>query len=685
MCGIAGLLTLGREVSGGAPVGAIAGSMADTLHHRGPDDGGVWHDVEAGVALTNRRLAILDLSPLGHQPMVSPCGRYVLAFNGEAYNYRRLRTELAAAGSARAFRGDSDTEVVTHALTFWGVEKSIEKVNGMFALAVWDRQERELTLARDRLGQKPLYFGWGRQGRGAPLLFGSEVKALHAVPDFAPEIDRQALPLLFRHGAIPAPWSIYRGVWKLPPGHLIRLRPASLSPGEYLGDRAIPYWSAVEAIERGSADPFPGSIEEAADALEELLGDAVGLCLASDVPLGALLSGGVDSSLIAALMTRRASGSVRTYSIGFSPGRYDEAPHAAGVARHLGTEHEEMYVGEADALAVVPDLPSIYDEPFADPSQIPTYLVCRLARQHVTVSLTGDGGDEVFGGYPKYRQLASLLRLAALPNPLRAGLGGLARQLPFPAAPWWDRRGRLGERISGLEVREKASKLAPYLTAGPGGYMNADEITVRLLSLWNDPTALLPPNPPAEPPTGLTDPSRWPRVHDPIRRAMAADTLVYLPADVLAKVDRAAMAVSLETRVPLLDHRVLELAARFPRQMVSQKTVLRRVLHRHVPPELVDRPKMGFSVPLDAWLRGELREWAEALLDPARLRSEGWLAEPAVTDLWQRHRSGREDVAAFLWPALMFQAWHERWASSGAEVAAAQPSKPTTPPGAPPR
>jgi len=663
VCGIAGLLALRPGAAGSSgDLATWAGAMAGALTHRGPDDGGLWCDREAGVALTNRRLAILDLSPEGHQPMVSACGRWVLTHNGEVYNFRRLREELVAAG--HRFRGESDTEVVLAALTEWGLERTLPRLNGMYAQAIWDREERALTLARDRLGQKPLYFGRVRPGL---LGFASELKAFHAVPGFAPEIERRALPLLLRRGCIPAPWTIYRGVWKLPPGHSLRLPAAGVAPDADLAAASQPYWSAVEAIERGAAEPFEGGDEEAAGALEELLGDAVELCMISDVPLGALLSGGVDSSTVVALMAKRSPGRVRTYSIGFSPGRFDEAPHAARVAAYLGTEHTELYVTEEDALAVVPELPVIYDEPFADPSQIPTYLVCRLAREHVTVALSGDGGDELFGGYPKYRQLATLLRLARLPAPLAAAGAFASRHLPFPSAPRLSALGAAGEKLAALEIKEKAGKLAGYLDRA----RTPDAMTVRLLSLWTDPAALVPGV--EEPLTGLTDPARWPRIADPIRRAMAADMLLYLPDDILAKVDRAAMAVSLETRVPLLDHRVVELAARLPRRLVTRKAVLRRVLHRHVPPALVERPKMGFSVPLDAWLRGRLRGWAEELLDPGRLEREGHFDSAAVTARWRRHLAGAEDLAPFLWPVLMFQAWHERWAARPAAVQAPAP------------
>jgi asparagine synthase (glutamine-hydrolysing) len=669
MCGIAGLLAV-RPAAAGQPgagqpgdLAAWTGAMAAALVHRGPDDGGVWHDPAAGATLASRRLAILDLSPEGHQPMLSSDGRWVLVHNGEVYNFRRLRAEHEAGGTG--FRGDSDTEVVLAEIAARGLAGALPRLNGMWAMALWDRERRELTLVRDRLGQKPLYFGWLRPGL---LGFASELKAFHAVPGFAPEIERRALPLLLRRACIPAPWSVYRRIWKLRPGHLVRLKPEEITPGADLAAAARPYWSAVEALERGQADPFPGGDEAAADALEELLGDAVELCMVSDVPLGALLSGGVDSSAVVALMARRSAQRVRTYSIGFASRRHDEAPHAARVAAHLGTEHTELYVTEEDALAVVPDLPAIYDEPFADSSQIPTFLVSRLARRHVTVALTGDGGDELFGGYPKYRQLTTLFRLGRLPAPLRAGLGFAARHAPWPAAPHWEKLGGIGHRLAGLEAKEKAAKLAGYLaeTCSP------DEMIVRILALWRDPgTVVLGAE---EPPTALTDPSLWPRLAEPIRRAMAADTLLYLPDDVLAKVDRASMAVSLETRVPLLDHRVVELAARLPLPLVTGKAVLRRVLHRHVPPALVERPKMGFSVPLDAWLRGRLRDWAGDLLAPERLARAGFFDPAPLAARWASHLAGRSDQGAWLWPVLMFEAWRERWASGSAGAAVPRPA-----------
>lgn len=621
--------------------------MATALVHRGPDDGGVWHDQQSGVALASRRLAILDLSPQGHQPMKSPCGRWVLVHNGEIYNFLELRRELEARGLS--FRGGSDTEVIAAAVGVWGVRKTLERLNGMFATALWDRDRRELTLLRDRMGQKPLYYGWLRDG---VLGFASELKAFRAVAGCRPAIERRVLPLLLRRACIPAPWTIYRGVWKLRPGHLLRVRAEDLRTGADLGSDSEPYWSLVQTLERGAAERIqdPAAAEE---ELEGLLGDAVGQCMVSDVEVGALLSGGVDSSTVVALMTKRATGPVRTFSVGFASSLFDEAPFAARVASHLGTEHTELYVSEEDALAVIPRLPAVYDEPFADSSQIPTLLVSSLAKRHVTVALTGDGADELFGGYSKYRMLERLAGLVEAPRPVRGLAGFIARRLPWPTASNWARCGAIGRRLANVELRERAAKLAALLAES----RDTDALIVRVLSLWNDPATMVPGV--EEPASAVTDPSRWPRIEGVRRRAMAADSLLYLPDDVLAKVDRASMAVSLETRIPLLDHRVVEFAARLPLPLVTGKKVLRSVLHRHVPEALVRRPKMGFSIPLNAWLRGALREWASDLLTSDRLVQGGYFTPEPVVERWSRHLARESDEAAYLWPILMFEAWRD--------------------------
>jgi asparagine synthase (glutamine-hydrolysing) len=601
----------------------LARRMAKTVQHRGPDDAGTWADAEVGVALGHRRLSILDLSPLGHQPMVSACSRYVVVYNGEIYNFRELRADLE--GRGHSFASESDTEVMLAAFSQWGVVDSISRMNGMFAIAVWDRQEHVLTLLRDRLGQKPLYYG--RVGRA--LVFGSELKPFHVFPGFGADIDRNALTLLLRRGCIAAPFSIFKGVNKLLPGHYVTIR----ADDRHEEVVQAPYWSLSTVLESARTDPFTGTEAEAVDALDELLRDATRLCLVSDVPLGAFLSGGIDSSTIAAMMQATNTGNTRTFSIGFTDASHDEAPHAARVAAHLGTDHTEMYVTERDALDVIPQLPNIYDEPFADASQIPTFLLSRLTRQHVTVALSGDGGDELFGGYGKYRYFDRARHLARLPRPLRAAVAASLRATG---------RRQLGRIAAVIE------------DAG-----SPDEIYIRLASIWKRPDEVVVGA--TEPEALLSSPQNWPALDEPVRSAMAVDTLTYLPDDILVKVDRAAMAVSLETRIPLLDRRVVEFAARLPLRMNYDgrqgKLLLRQVLSRYVPQELVERSKMGFDVPLASWLRGDLRDWADGLLDEARLREEGYFQPAPIRDRWQQHLAEENDWSGYLWPVLMFHAW----------------------------
>ncbi len=633
MCGIAGFWDPRGDLEA-AQAEARATAMAVALAHRGPDDAGVWTDARAGVALAHRRLAILDLSPAGHQPMVSACGRYALVFNGEIYNHLALRQELERRGQAPAWRGHADTETLLAAVSAWGLAAALRASVGMFALALWDRQARNLSLARDRLGEKPLYYG----RVGGAFLFGSELKALRTWPGFAAEVDRPALALYLRHNCIPAPYTIYRGIRKLPPGTWL-----SLSADAWEAEPAA-YWSAREVAERGQADPFRGTDAEAAEELERLLRQAVAGQMVADVPLGAFLSGGVDSSTVVALMQAQSGRAVRTFSIGFTEAAYDEAPQARAVAAHLGSEHTELYVSPAEAMAVIPSLPRLYDEPFADSSQIPTFLVSQLARRQVTVSLSGDGGDELFGGYNRHLWAPRLWRrLSPWPRPLRGLLATALRTLP-PTA--WDaafaRLGRLLPRSARQRnPGDKLHKLAEVLGAeGP------EEIYLNLVSHWKHPGDVV--RGVDEPATRVTDPAARARLEAFESRMMCLDLVTYLPDDILAKVDRAAMAVSLETRVPLLDHRLVEFAWRLPLAMKIRdgqgKWLLRRVLYRHVPRELVERPKMGFGLPLGDWLRGPLRDWAEALLDEARLAREGYFHPRPIRALW--------DV-------LMFQAWLE--------------------------
>jgi asparagine synthase (glutamine-hydrolysing) len=644
MCGIAGFWRAGTP-----PDSTVLKAMTDAIVYRGPDADGYWLDADAGVALGHRRLAILDLTPAGAQPMQSACGRYVIAFNGEVYNFAALRDALERTDVALAWRGHSDTEVMLAAIAAWGLEAALKQFVGMFAFALWDRETRTLSLARDRLGEKPLYYGW----QGATLLFGSELKALKAHPAFRADIDRDALTLFLRHNAIPAPYSIYQGIRKLPPGTYLQLRAG------HTDVQPLAYWSAKVVAENGQRTLFQGSDADAATALEHLLSHAVGGQMVADVPLGAFLSGGVDSSTIVALMQAQSSRQIKTFTIGFDEVTYNEAEHAHAVARHLGTEHTELYVKSKEAQAVIPLLPSLYDEPFADSSQIPTYLVSRLARQHVTVSLSGDGGDELFGGYNRYFWAQNIWRrLGWLPHSVRAALAGVLTTLP-PTA--WNSTFKRFDRLLPARLRyanpgDKLHKLADILAV-----CSPEEIYWGLVSHWKQPVQIVKGA--NEPATILTDASQWANVPDLTHRMMYLDTVTYLPDDILTKVDRAAMGVSLETRVPLLDHRVLEFAWTLPLSMKlrngQSKWLLRQVLYRHVPKEMIERPKMGFGIPLDVWLREPLREWAEALLNPSRLEAEGYFHAEPIRQKWSEHLSGQRNWSYYLWDVLMFQAWRD--------------------------
>jgi asparagine synthase (glutamine-hydrolysing) len=624
--------------------------MADAITHRGPDDSGVWMDEAAGVALAHRRLSILDLSPAGHQPMLSASGRYVIAFNGEIYNHLELREALTGI----AWRGHSDTETLLAAFERWGIETTLKKSVGMFAIALWDRETHILTLARDRLGEKPLYYGW----QNGVLLFGSELKALKAHPAFAGDIDRNALTLFLRHNYIPAPYSIYRDIHKLLPGTYWQIGRDALAAQRTQGELKI-YWSAREVAEAGQRNLFRGGDAEAVAELERLLGQAVGGQMVADVPLGAFLSGGVDSSTVVALMQARSSRPVKTFTIGFKEAGYNEAEHAHAVARHLGTEHTELYVTPQDAMDVIPSLSAIYDEPFADSSQIPTCLVSRLARSHVTVSLSGDGGDELFGGYNRYFWARNLWRkLGWMPRPLRAALAGVLTTLP-PAS--WNTAFQKLEQWLPIRLRyanpgDKLHKAAEILAV-----RSPEEIYLGLVSHWKNPAQLVPGS--HEPLTLLTDPGQQADLPDFEHRMMYLDTVTYLPDDILTKVDRAAMSVSLETRVPLLDHRVVEFAWTLPLDMkirhVQGKWLLRQVLYRHVPQSLMERPKMGFGVPIDQWLRGPLKPWASTLIDPARLVREGIFDSAPIQQKWHEHQAGARNWSYYLWDVLMFQQWQE--------------------------
>ena len=652
MCGFVGFM---GGVSSYGHVGdeAMLKRMADTITYRGPNDAGYWCDGDHRVGLGHRRLSIVDLSPAGHQPMQSSSGRYMIAFNGEIYNHPLLRQALEATGKAPSWRGHSDTETLLAGVDAWGIQGTVERAIGMFAFAVWDRQTSTLTLGRDRLGEKPLYYGWQGRGNDAVFLFGSELKALRAHPAFESNINRGALSLQLRHNYIPAPYSIYDGIAKLLPGSLLTVSQQQREP------KVWAYWSGAQVAKSGVANAFVGSAEQAVDALEVLLKDAVRQQMMADVPLGAFLSGGVDSSTIVALMQAQSSRPVKTFTIGFNEEGYNEAVHAKAVARHLGTDHTELYVTAEQARAVIPCLPTLYDEPFSDSSQIPTFLVSQLSRQHVTVSLSGDAGDELFCGYNRYQMTAKIWRkLAAVPLPLRKLA---ARGLTSVSPHSWS---RLVGALAGFVPRSaRFANVGDKLHKGAGvlSSQSADALYLGLVSHWHDPAAVVIGG--HEPPTFLTGNVPALEGLDDVQRMMALDMLTYLPDDILTKVDRAAMGVSLETRVPFLDHRVVEFAWSLQQSMKLRdgqtKWALRQVLYRHVPQALIERPKMGFGVPIDIWLRGPLREWAEDLLSETRLQREGFFNPAPIRQKWVEHLSGQRNWQYHLWDVLMFQAWLE--------------------------
>jgi asparagine synthase (glutamine-hydrolysing) len=655
MCGIAGLLRPGGGEENQLSV--IVSHMTDALAYRGPDASGFWANASAGIAFGHRRLSVLDLSQAGSQPMHSDCGRFTVTFNGEIYNHLDIRDELEAAGVAPNWRGHSDTETLLCAIRHWGVEAALQRFSGMFALALWDERERTLTLARDRFGEKPLFYGWS----GRDLVFVSELKALATHPSWSPSLDRAALTSFMRYAYVPAPSTIWTGIKKLPSASYVTFA-ADASRGTMPSPK--PYWSQREAVMAAQTRRITDEREAIAE-LQRLLSIAVKRQCLSDVPLGAFLSGGIDSSTIVALMQAQASQPVRTFTIGFREDAFDEAAEARKVASHLGTSHTELYVDAKTAMNVVPKLPTMYDEPFADSSQIPTHLVSALARQHVTVALSGDAGDELFGGYNRHVWGNSLnARFGAMPAPLRRALGVFLRAVsPEPAgtiariaAPL------LPARLNVRRAGDQVAKLARIV-----GSASLDDLYRELCSIDDDPSQTVLKGEEAGS-WAADEMGKVKAMLDPLDRITLADSLSYLTDDILQKVDRAAMAVALETRVPFLDKDVVEFAARIPPGMKVRdsrgKWLVRQLLYQHVPAELVDRPKTGFGIPIDDWLRGPLKSWASDLLSPARLQAQSLFNTSRVTARMTEHMSGRRNHGYWLWNVLMAQAWHDEWCTN---------------------
>ncbi|HWD90892.1 MAG TPA: asparagine synthase (glutamine-hydrolyzing) [Verrucomicrobiae bacterium] len=639
MCGIAGIWFAKAE--GRERLETSARAMGGAMSHRGPDAEGIWTDAPRGLALTHRRLSILDLTEAGAQPMHSHCGRFVIIYNGECYNFTELRNQLVAAGCV--FRGSSDTEVIVESCARWGVHKTLEHLNGMFAFALWDRQTGELVLARDRIGIKPLFYGWF----GGAFWFGSELKALRALKEFKPELNVESIGQFLKYGYIPAPHSVFKGIFKLPAAHLLTMKSAS--------EKASPecYWSVVRDWGQKGAHAFKGTAAEAQEQLDQMLRKSVRGQMISDVPLGAFLSGGVDSSTVVAMMQAESTRPVKTFTIGFEEAGFNEAESAREVARHLKTDHTDLVLTAGEAQAIVPMLGQMFDEPFADASQIPTFAVSRLARKHVTVSLSGDGGDELFAGYRHYTVSAGRLnRLNRIPSLARKLASGGAR---IVSERGWDRVFNLipaGDNASGFKVHKYASLL------GHGNAMSQYDL---INSRWFAPETVV---------RGLSNGAARAAAQnhaaglDLIELMAVADLNQYLPEDILVKLDRASMAVSLESRVPLLDHDVVAFALSLPleykRSNGTGKVVLRRVLEKYVPREIIDRPKKGFSVPIAQWVRGPLRDWAEDLLEKNRGQHGELMDQEIIGRKWREHLAGRRDNSELLWPVLMFESWAQQ-------------------------
>jgi len=647
MCGLTGCWTKKADA---AFLHTSVKAMSQTLIHRGPDAGAVWVDEPEGIGLGHRRLKVIDLSENGAQPMHSACNRYVLVFNGEIYNHHTIREELEDHGLAPNWRGHSDTEILLAGFVAWGVIATLQRTVGMFSLALWDKKERRLTLGRDRFGEKPLYYGWLGKGNGQTFVFGSELKALRAFPNFDNPINRDALALYFQFCTVPAPYSIFQDIFKLEPGHVLVLQKEGF---DHKAIKIEPYWQLTDVIEKGAANPIRDEIE-AIEMLDFVLRQSVEQQSVADVPLGAFLSGGIDSSLITALMQDQSNRPIQTFTVGFDESAFDESPYALAVAKHLGTDHHELRVTSEDALNIIPNVPELYDEPFADSSQIPTYFICKAARQKVTVALSGDAGDELFGGYNRYfwgRRIWN--KFAWLPSASRRLLG---RAILWPSVDTWDSMNCIlpsDYRVTNLG--NKAYKMAYRLEQ----VKNLDDLYRSLVMIWPEGKDIVKHS--NKLPTLLDDPKIVKNISEAEHRMMLWDSLTYLPDDILTKVDRAAMGVSLETRIPFLDQRVAEIAWRMPLHMKLRdgkgKWALRQILYKHVPSDLIERPKAGFGIPLGQWLRGPLFDWAENLINEKRLQSEGYLNSTLVRETWQQHLSNRYDWPHELWSVLMFQAW----------------------------
>lgn len=676
MCGISGLLS--ESIRSDDVLQQLVGDMASKIEHRGPDDSDVWASSSEGVAFGHRRLSIIDLSPAGRQPMLSRSGRFVIAFNGEIYNHLELRKELEERHSfgkeGMKWRGHSDTETLLAAFESWGIEDTLNKTIGMFAIALWDSEKSMLYLIRDRYGEKPLYYGWVGVGKDRAFIFGSELKALSAFPGFDNKVCRKALSQYMRFAYVPAPRSIYKNIYKLEAGSILTVNGSDcfsapsgpLSPSKSHGSLSLIRWWSLSDVVKNSARNKIYSENDAINSVEKSISESVRLQSLADVPLGAFLSGGVDSSAIVALMQEQASRPIKTFTVGFEDTGYDESTYASAVAKHIGTDHTEVLVSETEVQSVIPLLPTMYDEPFADTSQIPTYLVCNAAKKHVTVALSGDAGDELFGGYNRYFWGPRIwAKLAQLPYPLRQALGAAIRALP--KAGWDSITKQINFLLPGASVIVQAGDKAHKLAESLHGAHNLDDLYRNLISEWQDPAKVvrndnndLMIDSPSVPSEVFLENIFSDEVNNPLSM-MYKDSMTYLPDDILCKVDRAAMSTSLETRVPFLDYRLTELAWRLPLSMKIRdgkgKWILRQVLYKYVPQELVDRPKAGFTIPLAHWLRGPLRTWAESLLDESRLREEGYFYPTPIRKKWAEHLKGRHDHTSSLWTVLMFQDW----------------------------